>query len=59
MKMDINMKRTEDTEYILYCGTKYSTFFIHNFITRKHEIISLENNDKETKEMVNNFLSTL
>ena len=57
MKMTIRQKRTEDTEYILYEGEKYSTLFVHNFITHANSRHSFNNKNLEDNKKKNKILS--
>lgn len=57
MKMTIRQKRTEDTEYILYEGEKYSTLFVYNFITHANSQYSFDNKNLEDNKKKNKILS--
>lgn len=57
MKMTIRQKRTQDTEYILYEGEKYSTLFVHNFITHENSQYSFDNKNLENNKKKNKILS--
>ena len=57
MKMTIRQKRTQDTEYIFYGGEKYSTLFVHNFVTHENSQYSFDNKRIEDNKKKNKILS--
>jgi len=59
MKMGIHLKRTDDTEYVMYTGKKSSTLFEHNFVTKESNIYHLHHDNPQELIIVNNFLLSL
>lgn len=57
MKMTIMQKRTRDTEYLFYEGEKYSTLFVHNFVTHENSQYSFDNSSIEDMRKKNKILS--
>lgn len=59
MKIGIHLKRTADTEYVMYIGKNISTLFEYNFITMKSNVYHLSHDKPDDLLLINEFLLSL
>ena len=56
MKIGIHLKRTSDTEYVMYICKNSSTLFEYNFITMKSNVYHLSHDNPDDVSLINNYL---
>lgn len=56
MKIGIHLKRTADTEYVMYICKNSSTLFEYNFITMKSKVYHLSHDNPDDLSLINKFL---
>lgn len=59
MKIGIHLKRTADTEYVMYICKNSSTLFEYNFITMKSNVYHLSHDKPDDLLLINEFLLSL